>query len=55
MSSVIPPPKVNTLKLESKAQSFLESHKHENLPTPKRSAKFDSLLIEIINDSDRFF
>jgi len=25
------------------------------LPTPKRSAKFDSLLIEIINDSDRFF
>jgi len=53
ISSVMPPPKVNTLNM--KAQSFLESHKQENLPTPKKSAEFDSMFIEIINDSDRFF
>lgn len=28
---------------------------HENMPTPKKSSEIDSMLIELINDQDRFY
>ena len=31
------------------------SHKTEDLPTPKKSQKLDTILIEIINDEEQFY
>ena len=39
----------------NRAETFLDSHKAEDLPTPQKSQQFDIQLIEIINDEDRFY
>ena len=33
----------------------MDTHKTEDLPTPKKSQSLDIQLIEIINDEDRFY
>ena len=40
---------------QNKAEIFLDSHKSEDLPTPKKSQQMDIQLIEIINDEERFY
>jgi hypothetical protein len=46
-----PIPKINTLNLKSSSAS----DRQDNLPTPKKSVKFDTILIEIMNDSDKYY
>jgi hypothetical protein len=40
------------LEHERKKRQFVD---HENMPTPKKSSEIDSMLIEIINDQERFY
>ena len=43
------------LKIGGKAANFLESHRTEDLPTPKKCHALDTILIEIINDEEEFY
>ena len=53
---MVEPPKLNLGQSgQNKAALFLDSHKTEDLPTPKKSQQLDIKLIEIINDEDRFY
>lgn len=46
---------VPVVKLGGKAANFLDSHKTEDLPTPKKSQALDTILIQIINDEEQFY